>query len=71
MLIFIVISLYVVVGFFDYLPLIRLKNKKTTLVYSLFFFGSFIVLTLYTLNIEVPSPTKFIEETVYFLTKQK
>lgn len=60
----IVIILYLCIFIFDLMPIIKNKEKKVYWVYLVFFMVSFCVLILYTLHIEVPSPSILIKQIV-------
>lgn len=61
MVLAVVIFLYLVVAFFDYIPLIKKKEKKEFVVYTTFLIISFILLFLITIDIVLPSPTNLIK----------
>lgn len=51
------IFLFISIFFFDYLPILKAKDKKTSWVYGALFVSSFVVLALMAVNITVPSPS--------------
>ncbi len=61
MVLAVVIFLYLVVAFFDYIPLIKKKEKKEFVVYTTFLIISFILLFLIAIDIVLPSPTNLIK----------
>lgn len=58
--IFIIILLYFIVIFFDFLPVIKQKNKKQSILYLCILSLSFCMLILVNLNVELPMASKLI-----------
>lgn len=56
-----VIGLYILIIGFDYIPLIKKKDKKEMFVYSIFLILSFVLIFLIILDVHLPSPTNFIK----------
>jgi hypothetical protein len=69
MLIAIVIALYTLIVFFDFLPKRSLRDKKCGILYGVLLSVSFCVLILYCLDIPVPSPSVPIKQVVEMLFK--
>lgn len=60
----IVILIYLIIGLLEILPLIRQKQKKELIIYSVLFSGAFIMSLLLSFGIELPSPAGPIETVV-------
>lgn len=61
MLLGFVILYYLAVTIVDYIPLIKKKEKKEIVIYSILFISSFILMILLVQNVKLPSPTNFIK----------
>lgn len=59
------VFLFVSIFIFDYLPILKANDKKTSWVYGVLFVSSFIVLALLAINVTVPSPSGPIK---FFIT---
>ncbi|MFZ5966901.1 MAG: hypothetical protein ACOYVK_06975 [Bacillota bacterium] len=59
-----VILAYIVIGAIEIIPLIKKKQKKELVVYSVLFGGAFILSLLLSLGVEIPSPAKYITKIV-------
>ncbi|MBW7573837.1 hypothetical protein [Caproiciproducens faecalis] len=64
----ILITLYLAVIFFDFIPLTKKGDKKTNWVYSVFLAASFLVLILSIFDIVIPGPSGAIKQLVGFFT---
>ena len=66
-----VIILYIVVAFADFLPIIKEKKKKEVLVYSVILLLSFCTLMIATAGVTVPPPFKTVEDAITQIMKLK
>jgi len=64
MLTAIVLALFAVTAAVDWLPGVKNKPKKETFMYGLLWTVALVVLLLYSLGIQVPSPTDAIRSVV-------
>ncbi|GAA0180590.1 hypothetical protein SH2C18_32530 [Clostridium sediminicola] len=69
MLVFIIIVAYIIIIYFDGIPLIRRGKKKEMLLYSVMMTASLVLSILLSLGVEVPSPAVFIEKLVSTVIK--
>ena len=53
---------YIIIGAVEIIPLIKKKQKKELIVYSVFFVSAFIISLLLALGVEIPSPAEYIEK---------
>ena len=58
----IILILYFFIIIFNFLPVIKEKQKKEIWIYSAFLFVSFIVLVLNNFSVKLPSPTNMISD---------
>lgn len=68
MTLILIISFYILLIIFDFLPIIKKGNKKECCLYLTILLFSFCILILYCLNIIVPSPTiliKFVLDSIF------
>ena len=61
MVLSIVIIAYIFIIGFDYLPIIKKKDKKETVIYTTLLTLGFIMLVLVVIEIRLPSPTDLIK----------
>lgn len=57
-----VFALYLVVFLLDFLPVLRAKEKKVLVPYLIIFGAATLIQTLYLLDVQVPSPAKYITQ---------
>lgn len=53
--------LFVAILFFEYIPILKSKEKKTKWVYGVFFVLSLTIIILHEMDINIPSPSKPID----------
>lgn len=54
----IVLFFYAAVLLFDYIPMCKKKGKKENIIYGSFLVITFVVLLLYSFDIDLPSPSE-------------
>lgn len=59
-----VILAYAVIGFIEIVPLVKRKQKKEVILYSVTFSCAFILSLLLSLGVDIPSPARPIERVV-------
>ncbi|QIB26975.1 hypothetical protein [Caloranaerobacter azorensis] len=69
MAVLIVILIYSLAGFIEIFPMIKKKQKKRLILYSIFFIISFLISILLSIGIEISSPAVFIERIVVLFKK--
>lgn len=63
-MIILVVILYVLMFFYEFIPLYRKKQKNDILVNGVLFIGSFTIAILLCIGIAIPSPVKPIEKLI-------
>ncbi len=61
---FLIILLYILIIFFDYIPIIKKGEKRLNILYSTLLTISFCVLVLSSLNLTKPVISDFIVQTI-------
>lgn len=67
----IVIIIFGVIGVTEIVPLVRDKKKKELIVYSIFFSMAFVLMLLFSLEVEIPQISKGIQAVVESVVKVK
>lgn len=60
----IIVTLYILVIIFDFIPLLKKDNKKVISFYITSFLLSLVFLILYSFDVFIPSPVKPIEDII-------
>lgn len=63
-MVILVIAFYIIVMYFEMVPLIKDKNRGKVILYSSLTIGSMIISVLLTLGVQLPSPSNQIKEIV-------
>ncbi|MFT9494391.1 hypothetical protein [Anaerosolibacter sp.] len=63
MVVFIIVA-YMVIGFFEIIPLIQQREKKKIVLYTMTLFLAFVISLLLGLGIHIPSPATPIERII-------
>lgn len=66
-----VIALFAGVVFLDYIPGRKSRKKKDNVVYTMLLTLSFIILLLFSVGVNVPSPSKAIHDVVKLIAPIK
>lgn len=61
MIVVIIIIIYVLVVAFDYVPIIKQKNKGEIILYTSLLILSFILILLIAIEVKLPNPTNLIK----------
>ena len=67
MMFVLVILVYALIGFIEIVPLVKKKQRKELVLYSVTFGLAFIISLLLSLGVKIPSPAKPIERLVLFI----
>lgn len=67
MTVFLVILIYIIIGFIEISHLYHKKQKKELVLYSITFTFAFVLSILLSLGVKVPSPAKAIEKIVMLI----
>lgn len=66
-MILLIILAYLIIGIIEIIPLIKNKQKKELILYSVTFISAFTLSVLLSLGVKIPSPAKPIEKVVKFI----
>lgn len=71
MVVFIIILVYLIIGFLEIVPLARHHRKKELILYCSIFSVSLVISILLGLGVDIPSPAKYIEKVVLMVIGKK
>ena len=63
-MIILIILAYLIIGIVEIIPLIKNRQKKELILYSIIFISAFTLSILLSLGVKIPSPAKPIEKVV-------
>ncbi|MEJ8553650.1 hypothetical protein [Tepidibacter sp. Z1-5] len=71
MVVFMIIVAYVIIGFLEIVPLVKMHKKKELVLYCSIFSISLVISILLGFGVEIPSPAKYIEKVVLMVIGKK
>lgn len=71
MVVFMIIVVYLIIGFLEIVPLVKNHKKKELILYCSIFSVSLVISILLGLGVEIPSPAKYIEKVVLMVIGKK
>ncbi len=71
MVVFMIIVVYLIIGFLEIAPLVKKNKNKELILYCSLFTISLVISILLGLGVEIPSPAKYIEKVVLMVIGKK
>ncbi|WP_099190366.1 hypothetical protein [Tepidibacter mesophilus] len=71
MVVFMIILAYLIIGFLEIVPLVKMHKKKELILYCSIFSISLVISILLAFGVEIPSPAKYIEKVVLMVIGKK